>query len=563
MKYAWILLSFCFLPALYGADNRITVDAPLKIPLLLSGNFGELRGNHFHTGLDFKTQGRTGLPVYAADDGYVSRINVSPYGYGQALYIDHPSGITTVYAHLDRYAPFIGQVVREKQYEQESYSVDFTPDDRIEVKRGQLIAYSGNTGSSGGPHLHFEIRDTPSEKPLNPAPYFLTNLTDTRLPAVRNVALYPVPGRGVVNGSSSRLVYTPTAAPDGKYTVTGSCTGWGDLYLGVKAYDYMDHTTNTYGIYSMKIFVDDSLLCSFKMDTLSFDESRAINTFIDYGDWNQNRSFYMRSYVAPGNRLPIYTGVANQGIFTIRQEKVYRVRYELSDIYGNTARIDMKVTGKKQPIPEHVCSENEYPLSCDRKNVVKGKGLYWEVPKGAFYDDVDLLYRYKERPGYYSAVHTLGDGTIPLHLNTTLTIDVLNDTLPDKTKYYVARLGQKADVSCGGVYESGRMTATIRDLGSFAVKADRMPPVITPLGQEKWGSTGNIRFRIGDAGSGVASFRGEIDGKFALFALDGKTSVVQCTLDSSRIEKGKKHRLQFEVIDGCGNKKQFTSEFYW
>lgn len=568
MKYSLLFLFFCIISTYLSninAKDTITIKSPLKIPLLLSGNYGELRNNHFHTGLDFKTQGRTGLPIYAVDKGYVSRISVSPYGYGLALYIDHPSGITTVYGHLDHFAPYIDKIVKQKQYEEESFSVNFyLKKDELKVEQGQIVAYSGNTGSSGGPHLHFEMRHTESENLINPAPYFKNKLVDTRCPSVRSIAIYPVKGKGVVNGSSQRKIATPTIEASGKYTINNTFTAWGDIYFGIKAYDHMNNTSNIYGIYSLKIYVDNSPIYSFEINDLSFDVNRAVNSLIDYADWKNNKSFYMRSYVAPGNQLPIYTNVIDRGIFKIQQEKDYRIRYELSDIYGNTSVVNMIIKGRKQAIPDTAFPQNTYHLPYNKKNIIKGKGIYWELPQGALYEDIDLKYKYNnEYPEYFSPVYTLGEENIPLHTYTTLKIQITNDTIQDKKQYYVARLGKKGESALCGNYENGYITVSVRDLGRFTVKVDSIPPTIIPLTPEKWGRSGRIRLRIGDTQSGIKSFRGEIDGKFVIFSMDGKTSIVQHTLETSRTVRGKKHSLHFEVIDFCGNIKQYKKEFYW
>lgn len=545
--------------------NPVTIEQPLKIPLLLSGNFGELRNNHFHSGLDFKTQGRTGLPVYCAEDGYVSRISVSPYGYGYALYVDHPSGITTVYGHLSRFAPFIAGIVERKQYEAESFTVNlYFKKDEIKVHRGQIIAYSGNTGSSGGPHLHFEMRETQSEFPINPALYFKDKLTDTRAPEVRLVSVFPVLGEGVVAGKGRRFDLKPVTQGGTSYTTSIEPSVWGNIYFGVKAYDRMNNTGNIYGIYSLRVWVDEKPVFSFFIDRFSFDVTRSVNSLIDYADWRKNRSFVMRCLVDPGNPLPIYSGVVNGGVVTIDEERDYHIRYQLSDIFGNTSNVSFTVKGRKQPIPSLIPKQDERLFRYDTEYFVKRDGLEWTLPKGTLFENFIFGYSCVNSPAYVSAIHNIGDEYIPLKGYTTLRIRVDKDTIADKRQYYMVRItGAGQETSCGGKYENGYLTVKVRDMGRYAIKIDNEAPVLLPLKEATWGKTGLIRIRIKEQGSGLSSFRGEIDGKFILFSMDGKTNIAECRLSTKYVVKGKMHKVIFFATDGCGNTRKYETKFYW
>ena len=233
MYKLYIAILFFFIQTISAQQLR----QPFDFPILLSGNFGELRNNHFHSGIDFKTQGVEGKPIHAVQDGYVSRISVSPWGYGNGLYLTHPDGTTTVYGHLQRFAPSIARYIKTQQYEQESFNVNlFLDPDQLPVKKGEIVAYSGNTGSSGGPHLHFEVRDTESEEVLDPIEYFKEKITDTRAPKIQGILVCPQPGKGVVNGSSRKLELKPVTAKNGKQTITGKIEAWGEI--GLAAYTH-------------------------------------------------------------------------------------------------------------------------------------------------------------------------------------------------------------------------------------------------------------------------------------------------------------------------------------
>ena len=287
-----------------------------------------MRTNHFHTGLDFRAS--IGTPVYAVDSGYVSRITVSAGGYGNALYITHPSGITSVYAHLNSFTPKICKILQHQQEQLKYYAVDlsFLPTD-IQVKKGEIVAYTGNRGSSGGPHLHFEIRDTQTQNPLEPLNYLKDKIKDTRSPKIKAISIMPY--RGIVNNTNTQIIKV------GENSVVSQIKAWGDLILAVEAYDYMDGMRNIYGVHYVNLYKDEELIYSSHIDTLSFDKGRQINTYINREEFLKNRSLYMQSFLAPGNTLPFYekNKISNNGVVTIDEERVYKFRYEVFDYYGN------------------------------------------------------------------------------------------------------------------------------------------------------------------------------------------------------------------------------------
>ena len=533
---------------------------PMDIPVLLSGNFGELRSNHFHSGIDFKTQGVEGKPIHSVQDGYVSRISVSPWGYGNGLYITHPNGTTTVYGHLQKFSQKITAYLKEKQYEQESFNVNLslTPDE-LPVKEGELVALSGNTGSSGGPHLHFEVRDTETEEPIDPIEYYKDLIKDTQAPKIQGIMVYSMPGKGVVNGSRRKLELKPVTAKNGKQTLTGKIEAWGEIGLAVKGYDYMDNTSNIYGIKDITLTADSQVIFHSNLDRFAFDESRYLNSFTDFEEWKEHRSFYIKSFVDPGNRLRFIESL-NRGILTIDEPRTYHLTYQLADAFGNTTQLSIQIEGKEQPIPE-VDTENTELFHWWSDNRFGAKGIRLTIPKGNLYDDLYFRYSVKEDSAALGATHILHNKPVAFHKSAKLSLRLQTDTLENKQQYGIVRLQNGRRSWTGGVYRNGWVDADIKEMGSYTLGQDLVPPTITPLNPATWVSKQSIALRLSDNLSGVQTYRGEIDGQYVLFEMNSK-SVITYHFDKERLARGK-HTLKLFVTDACGNQSTYTYPFTW
>ena len=533
---------------------------PMDIPVLLSGNFGELRSNHFHSGIDFKTHGVEGKPIHSVQDGYVSRISVSPWGYGNGLYITHPDGTTTVYGHLQKFSQKITAYLKEKQYEQESFNVNLslTPDE-LPVKEGELVALSGNTGSSGGPHLHFEVRDTETEEPMDPIEYYKDLIKDTQAPKIQGIMVYSMPGKGVVNGSRRKLELKPVTAKNGKQTLTGKIEAWGEIGLAVKGYDYMDNTSNIYGIKDITLTADSQVIFHSNLDRFAFDESRYLNSFTDFEEWKEHRSFYIKSFVDPGNRLRFIESL-NRGILTIDEPRTYHLTYQLADAFGNTTQLSIQIEGKEQPIPE-VDTENTELFHWWSDNRFGAKGIRLTIPKGNLYDDLYFHYSVKEDSAALGATHILHNKPVAFHKSAKLSLRLQTDTLENKQQYGIVRLQNGRRSWTGGVYRNGWVDADIKEMGSYTLGQDLVPPTITPLNPATWVSKQAIALRLSDNLSGVQTYRGEIDGQYVLFEMNSK-SVITYHFDKERLARGK-HTLKLVVTDACGNQSTYTYPFTW
>ncbi|GHT03668.1 peptidase M23 [Bacteroidia bacterium] len=532
------------------------IASPMDIPLFLSGNFGELRSNHFHSGIDFKTQGVTGMPVKAVQDGYVSRVSVSPYGYGNALYIDHPDGKTSVYGHLERFAPAIEALVRDSQYHKESFSVNlYLSPGQLPVKQGERIAWSGNTGGSGGPHLHFEFRDTNTEEAFDALPYFKNKIKDTRPPEIRGLMVFPQLNKGIANGSTQNQALSLVKDKSGRQSLAKPLTAWGQIGIGIKAYDRMNETSNIYGVNEIILKVDGEEVYHSILNGFSFDDTRYLNTYIDWTEWTENNSFYMKSFTDPGNRLGVNRSLDN-GIISIDNEKIYHLEYILKDAYKNTTTFQFDITGLKTLIPQQEPKGIYFPFN--RDNLFVGQGVDLRIPRKNLYTDIYL--QVETLPGYapYAPLYRLGE-RIPLHSYCPLTLYLTNDTYPDKSKYGVVSYWRNKKNWIGGHYENGKISAEIRELGHFSVEIDTVPPKITPVKETNWEANRRIAFKISDDLSGIKSYKGTIDGKFVLFEYDAKTNSLYCAYDSKRMGKG---TLKLVVTDDAGNSSEFQKTVF-
>lgn len=517
--------------------------SPFDFPILLSANFGELRPNHFHNGLDIKTQGVTGKPIHCIADGYVSRVAVLHGGYGQVIYVTHPNGLTSVYGHVISFAKNIQACVRQYQYAHETFVCDlkFQPG-QFPVKKGDIIALSGNEGASAGPHLHLELRRTETGEYIDPMPYFKHLLKDSKAPVGSLIGIYPIQGKGVVNGSSHK-----------KFLAIGNLKqpvhAWGEIYTGISAKDYMDGTSNFYGVHSVTLYVDSVQVFNSTTDKVLPDENRMINGFIDYEELTRTRRLIMRSYKLPGNRLRLLHTNENRGAVTIDEERDYHFRYVLEDNFGNRRTYQFIVKGKRQDIPEYKPEANEM-LYWNRTNVIQKPGMELVVPRYHVYENVPLRTDMRGDSSRIAFDYILDAGRTPIHSYCDLSIGLRHMPVADTTKYYIVQKAGKWRSSMGGKYANGWIKTRVRSLGTFSVDVDTIAPQITPIGQGGWRTSRNIRFRIKDMESGIGSYKVYIDGKFVLFGLKKGILVIQ---DPEKVKKGVPHKLEVTVTDQCGN----------
>ena len=544
--YKWLIVVMMSLSMATFAQNtseKLFV-APFDFPLLLSGNFGELRANHFHGGLDFKTQGVVGKPIRNIADGYISRVTVTPGGYGQAVYMVHDNGYTSVHGHLLKFAPDVAEVVEKYQYENETFEVDleFEPN-RFRFLQGEIFAWSGNEGYSFGPHLHMEIRKTDTGEYIDPLQFYKDKIKDTTPPRATHIMLYPQRGKGVVNGSQNKSSFSLA-------DVNKRIEAWGAISVGIKAYDYMDGTSNNYGVRLIKLLVDSVEVFRSTVDGFLPDENRMINAWTDYEEYTTKNSWYMRSQILPGNEWRMLEADENGGLVNIDEERDYHFRYELEDLYGNRRNYTFIVRGKEQPI-ESWKPEGKNFLKWNEKNVIWDLGLELTIPKGMLYENLELEYMLRKDSTSVSYEYQLHDVPIPLHASCMLKIGVQEFPISDMDKYYVYQKKRGKKISVGGYFENGFMHALIRELGTYSVGIDTIRPRVVPLNKAQW-KNGNIQFKISDAETGIKDYKVYIDGKFVLFTFSSKNARLKMK-HPERLKKGSSHEMEVVVTDNCGN----------
>ncbi len=570
MLNKWIFtLIVCFTQVLSFAQDTIPKNyfrSPLGIPLFLAGNFGELRSNHFHSGLDMKTQGREGFNIYAAADGYISRIKISPWGYGKTIYIDHPNGYTTVYAHLQKFKNNVATATKTYQYEKESWEIDWYPADTlIKVKKGDIIALSGNTGGSGGPHLHFEIRETESEHPVNPL-LFGFKIQDNIKPIIRSITLTPLNDTSYVNNKSRSQRFLVSGV-DGNYKLKSATliNAYGQIGVAIETIDKLNGVGNRNGIYTIELQQEKETIFKSEMKKFSFDESRALNSLIDYQLYLKQKIRVQRSYIEPNNKLNIYIKHKNNGIVQFNKGENINFNYIVKDTYLNTSKLAFKVNGNinKKTIPATIKQEFDTTFSYQDSNYLDKQNIKISIPEHALYKDLPIHFHIADTMiGAITPTYFVHNDYTPLHKPITVSINVgrISEYLRskatlvhfDRKKRYYAR---------GGEWRNNYLVAKSKAFGGFAVMIDTIAPVITPINISKnknMGTSREISVKIADNLSGIKSYRATIDGKWVIMEYEAKKAKLFYTFNN--LSKGK-HSFELTLTDGVGNTTKKTIPF--
>lgn len=537
--YCFLFNCLAVIPLNVTAQEMIK---PINNTILLSGNFGELRATHFHSGIDIRTGGVEGLPVVCVKDGILVRASVSPTGYGQALYIEHPDGTTTVYGHLQRFAPPISAIIRKLQYQKESFRIDEDLREcRLAFRQGDTIAYSGNSGSSGGPHLHFEVRNTLTEHTLNPLHYY--TIRDNKAPVVKALYLYSIADNGMVEFIRQCPVKAVAA---GKYHAGRITVPAGRVGVAVYAIDYMNDSWNKLGVYRMNLTAGKDTLFQFCIDSCSFDQGCFINEVKDFDRYKKKETVY-RCF---GNYQDRFLSIRNrnQGCIQIIKDSLTQMVIDLSDINGNRSSVSLELKGREA---KSASIDNDNILRYDRPHTLELPGCRVEIPEGALFHSVEKVLKLEKDTLTGRDIFVLSKKDIPLFKKANLTIE--GEYGDGAVICELGSDGRLFPVDTRPV-DNG-LAAEIGYLNRYTVAEDREAPTIEFLGKFP---ARLLKFRIKDNLSGIGSYRGEVNGQWCLFSYDPRVNLLQCSLSEPVFKRGQVNEICIMVEDKVGNTKELV-----
>ena len=568
-------IGLCFVVGVFGTLQNCLAQgypkgyfqSPMDTPLMLSAPFGSLRDNHFHSGMDIRTNEQIGLPVYAIADGYVARIKYSSVGYGKAIYINHPNGFTSVYGHLQNAEGELALYIKQYQYEQEKFEFDHFPAvGKLKAQKGQIIGWSGNSGASTGPHLHFEIRDTRTEQIINPQLFGIKGF-DQYSPTIKKVVLYSLKGNAPITYSEYSITSNKLLLQDSIWLYTDTIRVpiglWG---LGLEAVDFLHNPDKEYSIYRMAFFADGKKYFEHKMDRFAFDQSKNINVHIDYARYKQEKVRYQKCFKDDGNRIGIYNYLRNRGKLPLYDTLIHDVLLEVGDFEGFTHRVKLLMQADETlSVPQEVMIPNRVATLFPAQSFTyRTKEFEVAIPAGSLYDTIQFgLSVLDRKPRTYSNAIQVHYPTTPLVSSISVSIkpDGYNET--QTTKFLIASVNASGNFSSvGGGFENGRVTAKVSNFGTFVVVADSVPPIVKILNSNNKGQVQDsigLRVQIKDELSGIASYRATLNGKWILMEYDAKNDELLYSFDEKTLPN-QKQDFVLTVIDKKGNATELVAQ---
>ena len=554
MKNKFLILLTLFFISFdsYCQTNSFKNSSPLNIPLIISGTFGELRANHFHAGIDIKTNGKEGYQVISLDEGYVDRIRVGTTGYGKALYIKHPNGLTTVYAHLMKFSPKIQSFVKSAQYKKETYEIQLFPkDDEIKVKAGEIIGLSGNTGGSSGPHLHFEIRNTKNQKTINPL-YYLDDIKDDRKPSIRSFYIFNNNDINPEKMSRHQIkkINDSVYRSENVYTI-------GKISFGLNMFDRQSLSYNRNGIYKVAIYKNDTLKFEYNFNELDFEDSKFINLLRDYKTKKEKGITIQKIIKHPESKKSFLNNEYDNGFFNIKNNKEYFFTLKISDHKGNNSYVEIKITGKK--IIDNIIKTEGKLIKKDQDYSIKLKNKEVVFKKNTLFENVYLNIKERNDTLY------IDKDIYPLRNPLAISYEINNDDSLLIRQSFISRLNSKGKPTyLFTKKKDDKFQIKSNSLGTFFISKDTLSPEIKPLNFYKGQWISKLKYlkiKISDDFSGIKKYRGYLNDKWILFEYEPKRNTL--TYDfSDIIFKKTKHNLKIYLEDNVGNKKVLKTMFY-
>lgn len=549
------LISFFGFSQNYPQNDFIS---PLEIPLELSGTFGELRYNHFHSGLDFRTQQKIGLNIISIADGYISRIKISTFGYGKTLYVTHPNGYTSVYAHLEKAAGKIEDYIIKNHYKEQSYEMElFLKPNELPVKQGEIIAISGNSGGSGGPHLHFEIRNSKTEAIINPFLFgFHKWIKDDKLPIINSLMVYPMNDQTLINQKFSPLELLTQKTKSGEL-ITSKIKVNGEIGIGINTHDISNNSFGKNGVYKITSYLNGSEYFKIVFNQFSFDESKEINYYVDYENWMKSDKKFQKLF----NKIPYNLSLTqrnSKGTLETKPNQFYNYKIEIEDYHQNKTVVNIPIEYEENTLNlSKEILKTPYFIKHNKEYIFEKDNVSIHFREKTFYEDFYLDF---EVNGNIAKIH---QDIIPLQKDPLITFKIDTFTPEKISKYFIAEIQQNKIKYLKTKYKDLEFSAYMKNLGTHQLLFDNKNPEIKPLNfkdGDDFTKLNKIEFIIQDDLSGIKSYNGFINDKWVLFEYDYKLKKISYMVDN-QIFNNNKDILKLEILDNVGNSTIFETFF--